>query len=378
VADAPRTLAFLRDPRSYPDRSRRVELIETHFAWVFLSRTLACKLKKPLRQGSMDYRTLARRRRGCDEEVRLNRRLAPGVYLGAWALCEDRHGRLRLRRGGRVRDWLVVMRRLSATRTLDRAMARGRVSASDVARVSATLAAFFGRARPARMSRRLRLQRLRRQGANDAAQLAKVHRAWRPGLRRLLALQRCFRARRRVQLAARAARVVEGHGDLRPEHVFLGPPVTVIDCLEFDRRLRLRDPAEELAYLRLELRRLGHARRGRQLCANVLQRLGDTPGEALLSYYMSLQALTRAKLAAWHVGDPQFPDPRPWLRRATSYLRDARHHAERALRLADSEDASDLGRRRPALQQRRQRSAVAHARHGLRQQRGNVQYRHAR
>ena len=94
-----------------------------------------------------------------------------------------------------------------------------------------------------------------------------------------------------------------------------------------------------------------------------------------------LQALARAKLAAWHVGDAQFPDPRPWLRRAAGYLDDARRCADRALRLASADAAArgSVGRsRRPALQQRRQRSRRAQARQRLGEQRRDGQDRHAR
>ena len=377
----PRVLGFLRDPRSDPDASRRVTVVETHFAWVFLTRTLACKLKKPLRQGGMDYRTLAQRRRGCREEVRLNRRLAPDVYIGCWPLGEDQRGGLRLGRGQRVLDWLVVMRRLGATRMLDAALRRRAVTSRDVVRLVDCLARFFARAPAARLSPARHVARLQRQGAGDAAEVLAVHALWRPRLRRVRVLQRDFAALRCAALGARAAQVVEGHGDLRPEHIWLGPPVAVIDRLEFDRRLRLRDPAEELAYLRLELGRLGQARLGRRLCAGVLDRLEAGPGEALICHYMSLQALARAKLAAWHVGDPQFPDPRPWLRRAASYLADAQRSAERALRLARAEDAAVAGSvlrvRRPVQQQRRERAPAAHARERLGQQRRDRQDRHA-
>jgi uncharacterized protein len=357
-ADSARKLAFLRDPRSYPDASRRVEVIETHFAWVFLTRTRAYKLKKPLRRGMMDYRTLARRRLGCQEEVRLNRRLSPGVYLGTTPLSQDRRGALRLGTGGQAQDWLVVMRRLPAARMLDRALKCRAVSGADIDRVVATLGRFFAAARAVGATPAQFFRRLRAQSAADERELVAVSASWRALLRRVIAVQRRFLKLHRAALAARASHVVEAHGDLRPEHIHLGPPVTVIDCLEFDRNLRLRDPAEELAYLQLEIRRLGHARLGRRLCQRVLEASGDAPGRAIVAFYMSHQALTRAKLAAWHVGDPQFPSSHRWLRRARSYLGDALRYGESALRLA----AASLPRRgRPAMQQRRQRPAVQHA-----------------
>ena len=377
-ADTERKLAFLRDPRSYPDGSRRVEVIETHFAWVFLTRARAYKLKKPLRRGMMDYRTLARRRLGCREEVRLNRRLSPAVYLGATPLSQDRRGALKLGAGGKVLDWLVVMRRLPAARMLDQALKGRSVADADVDRVVATLGRFFATAPPVGATPAEFFRRLRGQSAADERQLAAVSPGWQALLRRVCAVQRQFRRVQRAALAARARRTVEGHGDLRPEHIHLGPPVTVIDCLEFDRDLRLRDPAEELAYLQLEMRRLGSARLGRRLCQRVLAALDDAPGRAIVAFYMSHQALTRAKLAAWHVGDPQFPEPRRWLRRARSYLEDALRYGEAALRLAAAGGASFARRGRPALQQRRQRPAVQHASQRLRVQRRDRQHDRAR
>jgi aminoglycoside phosphotransferase family enzyme len=377
-ADATRKLAFLRDPRSYPDASRRVEVIETHFAWVFLTRTRAYKLKKALRQGVMDYRTLARRRFGCREEVRLNRRLAPGVYLGTTPLSRDRRGALRLGGGGEVQDWLVVMRRLRAERMLDRALQDRAVTRADVDRLVETLRRFFAGARPVGAAPQQFLRRLRAQSLADARALGAVSASWRTLLRRVLEAQQRFLDAERDALAARARHIIEGHGDLRPEHINLGPPVAVIDRLEFDRELRLRDPAEELAYLELELSRLGHARFGRMLCRRVLDELGAAPDPAILAYYMSQQALTRAKLAAWHVGDPQFPKPGRWLRRARSYLEDAWRGAQAALRHAERASGSLAGRGRPAAQQRRQRAAVQHAGERFRVQRRDRQHHRAR
>ncbi len=377
-ADSARKLAFLCDPRSYPDGSRRVEVIETHFAWVFLTRTRAYKLKKPLRRGLMDYRTLARRQHGCREEIRLNRRLSPAVYLGATPLSQDSRGALQLGAGGKVLDWLVVMRRLPASRMLDRALKGRAVSATDIDRVVAALAGFFAAARPVGATPAQLFRRLRAQSRADERQLSAVSGSWRARLRRVIGAQRRFLRLQRAALAARARHVVEAHGDLRPEHIHLGPPVTVIDCLEFDRELRLRDPVEELAYLELEMRRLGCARLGRRLCQRVLQAVGDAPGQAIVAFYMSHQALTRAKLAAWHVGDPQFPSSQQWLRRARSYLGDALRYGESALRLADAGRASLARRGRPALQQRRQRPAFQHASQRLGVQRRDRQHDRAR
>src|SRR5690606_10963578 len=116
----------------YPERPRAVEAIETHFSWVFLTDTHAWKLKKPVRYDSLDFRTPALRRRDCEEEVRLNRRLAPHVYLGVVPLTVDEKGRLAIGGAGQEVDWLVHMLRPPHERMLDhllvtRALARAEV-----------------------------------------------------------------------------------------------------------------------------------------------------------------------------------------------------------------------------------------------------------
>ena len=113
-------VAFLMQPSAYPEPTPHVERVETHMSWVFLTDRHAYKLKKPVVYDYLDYGTLAARRRNCREELRLNRRLAPNVYLDILPLAQDEFGRLRLGGPGEVVDWLVVMRRLDHAFMLNR------------------------------------------------------------------------------------------------------------------------------------------------------------------------------------------------------------------------------------------------------------------
>src|SRR5574341_2429097 len=128
-------VAFLSKPESYPAPTRTVETKETHMSWVFLTDTQAWKLKKPVRLDYLDFSDPEARRRNCEQEVRLNRRLAPEVYLGIAPLILDRQGKMRLEGEGEPIDWLVVMRRLPAARLLDRAIADQTVSEADARKV---------------------------------------------------------------------------------------------------------------------------------------------------------------------------------------------------------------------------------------------------
>ncbi len=342
----PEKVAFLRDPRSYRGGVRRVTAIETHFAWVFLTARHAHKLKKPIRHGAMDYRTLAAREQGCREELRLNRRFAPGVYRSVVPLVR-RGGRLALDGYGEIVDWLVRMRRLPDAKMLDRVLARRRLRGGEFERLLRALTRFYGSVRPepmqgaayvARLARQITENRraLRRAGARARQQRA-------DGVARA---QRRFLRRARRLVGERATHLVEGHGDLRAEHVCLAAPVAVIDRLEFSRELRRMDPLEEIALLSLEIERLGHADLAARLVRRYCAATRDPAAPALVSFYLSQRASNRAKLAAWHLGDARFPDPRPWLARADSFLRDAGRHARDALRLLGAESSIPVDARR--------------------------------
>ncbi len=295
------------------------EAIETHFAWVFLVGHRALKLRKPVRRDTMDYGTLAARRTDSEAEVRLNRRLAPDIYLRTVALVVDAAGQLSIGGPGETVDWLVEMRRLDRRWMLDAALERGDADAPALARVADLLAAFYAAAEPAITQPGLLGQRMHAQvDANHlvlrtldddrAAQLARRQHAILSGLE--------------AELDLRVARgcVVEAHGDLRPEHILLSDPPAVIDCLEFDRNLRILDRAEELCFLELECARLGHAPVGRWLLEECLRRLSDDASCALLDYYRGHRSATRAKLYTWRAGEPDGGTPEQWRAQAAQYL----------------------------------------------------------
>ena len=366
---------FLSDRRTYRGQTGAIRCVETHFAWVFLTKRHAYKLKKPLRQLRMDYRSVAARKRGCLEEVRLNRRLAPSIYLGAVPLTVVGGG-LSLGGRGRVVDWLVKMRRLPDARLLDRALAAHAVADEEIDAVVRVLARFYQRAARHPVSRSRYVERLTRHV--KANRLAIRERGRR--LPQSLAQEVCEIQLRAIhhlgaELGARGACVVEGHGDLRAEHVYLGPPIAIIDSLEFDRALRVLDPADEVSLLALEIERLGHAKLAARLLSQFRAVCEKPPTPAVAAFYMSHRAGTRAKLAAWHVGDPQFPDARPWISRARSLLDDARRYARLALSLpcdprayrgrrsaASAEAAESTARRRQYVRPRRKEAAPRAAR----------------
>lgn len=318
-------VAFLKQPEAYAQRPSRVETIETHMSWLFLTDRFVYKMKKPVRTANLDYSTLGLRRRNCDVEVRLNRRLSPHVYLGSVALTMDAAGELSLSGPGKPVEWLVHMRRLPARDMLDQRVAAASASASAVEPAAHLLAQFYAHAVAVDWSARTYLERLRVDINASADELAKTDYGLPARLVADVQSQLLARLRRLGDALARRAdggHIVEGHGDLRPEHICLCSPPAIIDCLEFRRSLRLLDPLDELSFLALELERLDAADVADWFFSPYRAITGDRPVPELIVFYKSYRALLRAKVAVWHNHD--VTDLTPWIRKAVDYLQRAR------------------------------------------------------
>lgn len=313
-------VAFLSRPEAYPDDVEQVETRETHMSWVFLAGRRVYKLKKPIKYASRDGRSLRVRERLCREEVRLNRRLAETVYLGVASLDLTPGGDLVLGGGGQTQDWLVVMQRLPEHTMLDVAIARGTVTRSQVARIAERLTQFYRGLAPEHIAPEAYVAQFVREQEENRAVLTDP-RFGLPSSRVEAVLARVMRnAPGLLEQRAREGRIVEGHGDLRPEHVCLSEPPVIIDCLEFSRALRQVDPFDELAFLSMECERLGAPWIGRQLIRCCAQALDDRPAAPLLAFYTAYRACLRARLALSHLLDSDASHPEKWQPLAQAYL----------------------------------------------------------
>jgi aminoglycoside phosphotransferase family enzyme len=327
-----RIVEFLSDPAAYPEATAAVDRIETHMAYVFLTDRFAYKLKKPVRYAFLDFSTGAARRLACDEEVRLNRRLAPDVYLGVAAVVRDASGALRI---GAVTDpepldWLVRMRRLPRERMLDAVIRAGGPTDAELRAVMTLLAGFWARAPVECVPPAEYVARLERNVAGDVAALCTFgDHLPRATVRSIgAALQERLRRERHVfEARARERRVVEGHGDLRPEHICLVQPAVVIDCLEFRRDFRTLDPVDEVAFLGLECERLGAPALRAELFRMYTDGCGDRPPAGLIDFHTGARALLRARIAIWHLHDGDTGAAAHWHAASLAYLGLAARHA---------------------------------------------------
>ncbi len=314
---------FLSTSTAYTGCPVQVEVKETHMSWVFMAGNTVYKLKKPVKYPFLDFSTIAAREADCRAEVHLNQRLAPGVYLGVVTLTLEPDARLALNGAGRVVDWLVKMRRLPADRMLDQAIEHGTVTRAAAEKVAALLAAFYRSAKPADLTPQEYVAKFADEQAKNESVLTMPsfdlpHKT----VSFVLKATGDFITEESLALAERVREgfVVEGHGDLRPEHICLQDPPVVIDCLEFSQRLRLVDPFDELAFLGLECARLGAAWIDDLVAERCGRALGGAPSDRLIAFYTAFRGSLRARLALAHLLERELREPEKWVPLAKQYL----------------------------------------------------------
>lgn len=316
-------VAFLSRPGAYSNRVVDVLCRETHMSWVFLAGAEVYKLKKPVRFPYLDFSTLARRELACRAELRLNRRLAKDVYRDVVSLSAGPEG-LSIGGQGPIVDWLVVMRRLDERFMLDHVIADKKLARWHLDRTVNLLLDFYRKAPAAIVSPAAHLNDWRQSLAYNRRILLDLRFRLPSGLiRNLDKVQRRF-LRERAEVLERRVRerqIIDGHGDLRPEHIWLGDPVRIIDCLEFNARLRANDPLDEIAFLSLECERLGAPWARDYLIRRMTRALPDGSADELIAFYRCHRAMLRARLAIAHLIEPIPRTPEKWPRLARMYLR---------------------------------------------------------
>lgn len=313
---------FLSTPGAYGGESGHIDVRETHMSWLFLTETRAYKLKKPAKYPFLDFSTLEKRHFFCDEEVRLNRRLAAGSYLTVLSLnCNDA-GEMALQGKGEAVDWLVEMIRLDEAKTLENRLRRRLVTRSEIEELARCLGDFYSSLQSRITDGSAYLEHLRQEQKINQLILIRPDLGLEEAAAETLAIVNAALESSADELEHRIAQglIVEGHGDLRPEHVFLLHPPQIIDCLEFNRSMRLLDPYDEVNYLGIECEMLG-APWVRPLLLEILKGgLGNAPSAQFMAMISGFRGLLRARLSIAHFLEREVRQPEKWGPLATKYL----------------------------------------------------------
>lgn len=328
-----RLLADLTRPQAYPDlpspasRPERIETLQTHASVIFFAGDRVYKVKKPVDYGFLDFSTLEKRRHFCREEVRLNRRLAPRMYLDVRAIVEDAGGRLRIAGEDEDRapiEYAVEMLRLPADRMLDALLERDEVETSQIKRLVEVLARFHAEAETgdeidafgAPDAVRTRIMDNLSECRPFAGEIAHDESPQSP----TIAAPLLDRLRRwtsdRIDASdpliaerMRSGRVREGHGDLHAGNIcMLDDEVVIYDCIEFQRSFRCADVASDMAFLAMDLDRRGHPELATDLIERYARAADDPAITALQSLYRAHFACVRGKVDSLRAREKELDD----------------------------------------------------------------------
>lgn len=331
-------IAALQNPSIWPDRPEQVELIETHISWVFLTRDFAWKVKKPVAFDFLAFSTLQERKRFCEDELKLNRRTAPEVYLSVVPICGTVAEPI-IDGTSEPFEYAVKMKRFDDAGLLSRKATEKRLTPELIDQLAETIAEFHSRIPRAECDSAYGLPADIREDALDnfstIEELANGDTQRETTVHRLKAWTIAEWARLESVLSKRRAAgyVRECHGDLHLRNIveINGRPC-LFDCIEFNAEFRWIDVISEVAFLVMDLEEHGEEQLARRLLNRYLEYTGDYQGLQVLRFYLVYRAMVRAKVDMIQLRDrgQSAAQRRVLLNEFGNYLSIADHDAERA------------------------------------------------
>ncbi|HUL04352.1 MAG TPA: AAA family ATPase [Gemmatimonadales bacterium] len=302
------------EPGTYPEAERpgRVSLVETHISWLFFTGRFVYKVKKPVNFGFLDFTTFDQRRFFCLEEVRLNQRLSPDVYLGVVAIRED-GGRYAIGEAGRIVECAVKMRQLPSDRWLSGLLRRGDATPALMQRIARRIAAFHADAErgahasevggiaTVRFNTQENLTQTREQiGVTVTAEAYDRVRAYTEAF--LDARSQVFARRERDGC------IRECHGDLHADQICAENGLAFIDCIEFNERFRYGDVAADIAFPAMDVEYYGRPDLAAALVREYVAASGDGGVLDVMDFYKCYRAFTRGKVRGFRLRQPGLTD----------------------------------------------------------------------
>jgi len=299
---------FLMTPQAYAEATATVRLVQTHISWVFIGDEFVYKLKKPVNFGFLDFTTLEKRKFYVEEELRLNSRFSPEIYVESLPVSLV-DGVYKLGAASNVVDYILKMRRIDDAKLLKNLLKDGRISAAQLEQVGRHLAGAYGAIASTEHARefgaletigfnvRENFEQTRKYvgGPIDALTFSKIESY---SLKFMEDNQELFCKR------IADGHIKECHGDLHLEHICLdGERVFVFDCIEFNERFRYGDVAADVAFLAMDLDFNGQPALAQAFVQAYVAASGDSDLPKLLNFYKAYRAYVRAKVTSFMLDD---------------------------------------------------------------------------
>lgn len=307
-------IASMLSPATYGEPTATVQHLQTHISHIFLTDRFVYKVKKPVDFGFLDFTTLEKRRHFCEEELRLNRRLSPDIYLAVVPLCRASDGTLNLQGNGEVVEYAVKMKRMPAERMMALMLEQGEVTTAQIDAIAERVAQFHGEAeRGGGIALFGTLEALSANWLENLRQTevyigrtisAADHAAIKAWAFRLLDQQGLlFRER------IKSGYIRECDGDLHSENICLdNGQVHIFDCIEFNEKFRFSDTAADVAFLAMDLEYHGRRDLAERFINSYVSASNDTGLKQVLPLYLANRAFIRGKVESFRLDDPLISD----------------------------------------------------------------------
>lgn len=304
-------------------------LIETHISWILLEKDYAYKIKKPVKFWFLDFSTLEKRRFDCEEEIRLNRRFSPDIYLGTVPITKNAHGIVEFGGDGTPLEYAVKMVRLPDDRRMDILLKENLVAPGIIEDIAARIYEFHGTAPVINIEAYDYAGMLRHVCLSDLGQLLENldNQAQTKVVTGVRARFENFFNRHAADLRNRqlSGKVRECHGDLHSKNIFITDRPVIIDCIEFNKEMRYMDTLWEISYMAMDLERWGALDLSRIFIEKYLNLSGEKGVGHLLTFHKAQMAMVLAKVAAVKLAQGVEKDPRD----LGIYLEMARKYSEK-------------------------------------------------
>jgi len=323
----------LLDPGIYPDHPPKVGFFETHISLLFFTGNHVYKVKKPVDFGFLDFTSLEKRKYFCEQEVRLNRRLSPEIYLGVIKIIYDGN-RISLDGRGEVVEYAVKMKQIPEELLMDKLLEKGQVTPKMIEAVSEKLALFYSIAETNDFIKSFAKPERIKQDTDENFEQTEKYIEITISKDVYLEIQNrtndFFGTQEEIFHQRIAAdRIRDCHGDLRLEHIFWGDEISIFDCIEFNERFRYTDTSADIAFLAMDLDYHGREDLSDHLIQTYMKKSGDQELMKVLHFYKCYRAYVRGKVESFRLDDLNIPEvgKKGALQRAQKYFNLAQRYA---------------------------------------------------
>ena len=325
----------LLNPEIYPDHPQTIKFIETHISLLFLTGNHVYKLKKPVDFGFLDFTSLEKRKYYCEQEVKLNRRLSPGIYLGVVRITKEGN-QILLDGIGELVEYAVKMKQIPEEYLMEKLLEKKQVTSKMIEAVSEKLVNFYFAAETNDLIKSFaKPERVKQDTDENFEQTEKYIDVTIPGEVYEEVKNRTndfFRTKEKMFYQRIASdRIRDCHGDLRLEHIFWGDEISIFDCIEFNERFRYTDVAADIGFLAMDLDYHGRQDLSEHLIRAFIGESGDQELIEVLDFYKCYRAYVRGKVESFRLDDPHIPEgeKKEAQKRAKKYFNLAHRYALR-------------------------------------------------